>query len=300
MISIDKITADVHIQRRMEMANEEKQNLENSEECTHDCSTCGANCSSKSGEPQDLSAHLNPQARVDKVYAVVSGKGGVGKSFVTCLLATKCRQAGKSVAILDADITGPSIPKAFGVDAKPGVSNDNLMLPPVTSTSIQMMSTNLLLNSATDPVVWRGPMIASVVTQFWTDTMWDADYMFVDMPPGTGDVPLTVFQSLPVDGIIIVTSPQDLVGMIVEKAVNMANMMNIPIVGIVENMSGFKCPDCGNVHDIFGKSHVDEVAAKYNLSVLAKIPLDPLTAKAMDDGLIEYAKLPDVDTSKLF
>ena len=284
------------------MSEENKQNLENTEECTHDCSTCGANCSSKGGnqEPVDFAAHLNPQSRVGKVYAVVSGKGGVGKSLVTSLLAVKCRQAGNDVAILDADITGPSIPKAFGIDAKPGVSNDNLMLPPVTATSIQVMSTNLLLNSATDPVVWRGPMIAGVVTQFWTDTMWNADYMFVDMPPGTGDVPLTVFQSLPVDGIVVVTSPQELVSMIVEKAVNMANMMNIPVVGLVENMSGFKCPDCGKVHNVFGESHIEEVAEKYGIPVLAKIPIDPLTAKAMDDGLIEYAKIPEINTEKLF
>ena len=284
------------------MANEEMQNYENTEECTHDCSTCGANCSSKGGdaEPVDFAVHLNPKSRVGKVYAVVSGKGGVGKSLVTSLMAVKCRQAGHSVAVLDADITGPSIPKAFGINAKPGVSEDNLMIPPVTSTSIQVMSTNLLLETETDPVVWRGPMIASVVTQFWTDTVWNADYMFVDMPPGTGDVPLTVFQSLPVDGIIIVTSPQDLVGMIVEKAVNMANMMNIPIAGIVENMSGFKCPNCGEIHEVFGKSHIDAVAKKYGIPVLAKIPIDPLTAKAMDEGLIEFSKIPEINTDSLF
>lgn len=284
------------------MANEEMQNYENTEECTHDCSTCGANCSSKGGdqEPVDFAAHLNPKSKVGKVYAVVSGKGGVGKSFVTSALAVKCRQEGHTVAVLDADITGPSIPKAFGISSKPGVSDDNLMVPPVTSTSIQVMSTNLLLADETEPVVWRGPMIAGVVTQFWTDAIWNADYMFVDMPPGTGDVPLTVFQSLPVDGIVIVTSPQDLVGMIVAKAVNMANMMNIPIVGIIENMSGFKCPGCGEVHEIFGKSHVDEIAAGFGIPVLAKIPIDPLNAKAMDEGLIEYAKIPEINTSGLF
>ncbi len=278
---------------------EEKQNYENTEECTHDCSTCGANCSSKQ-EPQDLRAQLDPEARVGKVYAIVSGKGGVGKSMVTSVLAAKCRQAGNEVGILDADITGPSIPKAFGCDLKPGVSAGNLMLPPLTNSGIQLMSTNLLLASATDPVVWRGPMIAGVVTQFWTDTLWNVDYMFVDMPPGTGDVPLTVFQSLPVDGIIVVTSPQELVGMIVEKAVRMADMMNIPVAGIIENMSGYKCPDCGAVHNIFGESHIDEVASKYGIKVLARIPIDPLTAKAMDEGLIEYAKLPDIDTGDLF
>jgi len=283
------------------MAEENMQNLENTEECTHNCSTCGANCSSKgNGEPQDLSAHLNPKSRVGKVYAIVSGKGGVGKSMVTSLLAVKCRQDGNSVGILDADVTGPSIPKAFGLKAQPQVTEDNLMVPPVTATSIQVLSTNLLLPSETDPVIWRGPIIAGVVTQFWTDAVWDVDYMFVDMPPGTGDVPLTVFQSLPVDGIIIVTSPQDLVSMIVEKAVNMANMMNIPIAGIIENMSGFKCPDCGKVHQIFGESHIDEIAAKFDIPVLAKIPIDPLTAKAMDEGLIEYSKLPDINTAGLF
>ncbi len=284
------------------MANEENMNYEDTGECTHDCSTCGANCPSKgeNQEPVDFAAHLNPKSRVGKVYAIVSGKGGVGKSFVTCALACRCRQEGHAVAVLDADITGPSIPKAFGISAKPAVSEDELMIPPVTATSIQVMSTNLLLQDETDPVVWRGPMIAGVVTQFWTDALWNADYMFVDMPPGTGDVPLTVFQSLPVDGIIVVTSPQDLVGMIVEKAVNMATMMNIPILGLVENMSGFRCPDCGKVHEIFGKSHIDSVAKKYGIPVLAKIPLDPLNAKAMDEGLIEYSKLPDINTENLF
>ena len=270
------------------------------EECTHNCDTCGVEgCGSREGGTgaESFRADLNAQSKVKKVYAIVSGKGGVGKSLVTSMLAVRMRQEGKRVGILDADITGPSIPKAFGVSGRIGMSIDGqLMVPAVSSTGIEIMSTNLLLENETDPVIWRGPLIAGVVKQFSTDTLWDnIDYMFVDMPPGTGDVPLTVFQSLPVDGIIIVTSPQELVSMIVEKAVNMAKQMNIPIVGIVENMSYFKCPDCGKEIHVFGESHVDEIAAGQGISVLAKLPIDPLVAKAVDEGLIEYCKIPDFE-----
>jgi Mrp family chromosome partitioning ATPase len=228
---------------------EEKQN-QTPEGCTHDCSSCSANCSSRS--KQSLIEAANPDARVKKIIGVVSGKGGVGKSLVTSLMAVATRRAGKEVAVLDADITGPSIPKIFG--GKGEVYGDEQgMLPLTTSTGIKLMSINLLLQDETMPVVWRGPVIAGAVKQFWTDVRWgDVDYMYVDMPPGTGDVALTVFQSLPIDGIVIVTSPQELVSMIVEKAVNMARMMNVPILGLVENFSYFVCPDCGKQHKIYG------------------------------------------------
>ena len=262
-------------------------------ECTHNCNTCGSSCSVKDGKDEGLLASLNPKSSVKHLYAVVSGKGGVGKSLVTSMLAVKVMSKGHRTAVLDADITGPSIPRAFGIDTKAGVTPDQLMLPAVSSTGIEVMSTNLLLANDTDPVIWRGPVIAGVVKQFWTDTLWDdIDYMFVDMPPGTGDVPLTVFQSLPIDGIIIVTSPQELVEMIVEKAVNMARKMNINIMGVVENMSYFECPDCGRRHHIFGESHIDEIAASYGFPVLAKVPIDPSVAAAVDRGQIEQ-----VDTS---
>ena len=268
-----------------------------SEECTHNCSTCSANCSSREGGEslQDMKVALHPSSRVGKVFAVVSGKGGVGKSLVTSMLAVETRAKGYSTGILDADITGPSIPKAFGVTERPGMSPDQLMVPATSATGIQIMSTNMLLENETDPVIWRGPMIAGVVTQFWSDTLWEnVDCMYVDMPPGTGDVPLTVFQSLPVDGIIIVTSPQELVGMIVEKAVNMAKKMDIPVVGLIENYSWYECPDCHTKHYIYGESHVDQIAAEYGIPVLAKLPVDPLLARAVDEGLIEYAKLPEL------
>ena len=285
------------------MSEEMRDNLEGTEECTHDCSTCSANCSSKDAEPVDFAAHLAPQSKVRKVYAIMSGKGGVGKSLVTSMLAVRARQNGFKTAILDADITGPSIPKAFGLKGQITVDPNNLMVPATSSTGIDVLSTNLLLANETDPVIWRGPMIGGVVKQFWEEALWDdIDYMFVDMPPGTGDVPLTVFQSLPIDGIIVVTSPQELVGMIVEKAVTMANMMNIPIAGIIENMSFFKCEDCGKEHKIFGESHIDEIAKKYGIDVLAKLPIDPLIARAVDEGLIEYAKIPEMPEvdAKLF
>ena len=259
-------------------------------ECTHNCNTCGSSCSVKDSKDESMLASLNPKSSVKHLYAVVSGKGGVGKSLVTSMLAVKAMSKGYRTAILDADITGPSIPRAFGIDSKVGLTEDQLMLPAVSQTGIEVMSTNLLLANDTDPVIWRGPVIAGVVKQFWTDALWDdIDYMFVDMPPGTGDVPLTVFQSLPVDGIIIVTSPQELVEMIVEKAVNMAQKMNIRIMGIVENMSYFECPDCGKRHHIFGESHIDEIAAAHGFPVLAKVPINPEIAAAVDRGEVELA-----------
>ncbi len=253
--------------------------------CTHDCSSCGESCNSK--KPENFIEKLNQYSSVKKVIGVVSGKGGVGKSLVTSTLAVTMNRKGYKTAILDADITGPSIPKSFGIHEK-AKGNDDGIFPAKTKDGIDIMSINLLLPDETSPVVWRGPVIAGAVKQFWTDVIWsDIDYMFVDMPPGTGDVPLTVFQSLPVDGIIIVTSPQELVSMIVEKAVNMANIMNIPILGIVENMSYFKCPDCGKEHKIYGESHIEEIAKKNNLEVLAKLPIDPSLAKLVDAGEVE-------------
>ena len=254
-------------------------------ECTHDCSTCGESCSER--EQQDFSAKLNPEASVKKVIAVVSGKGGVGKSLVTSLLASEMQRRGYQTAVLDADITGPSIPKAFGIHEHARGTEDAL-IPVYSVKGTQIMSVNLILENDTDPVVWRGPVIAGVVTQFWSDVLWNnVEYMFVDMPPGTGDVPLTVFQSLPVDGIIIVTSPQELVSMIVSKAVNMANMMNIPVLGIVENMSYFKCPDCGKKHEIFGESKVEKVAAQFGVEHYARLPIDPAVAAMVDAGEVE-------------
>lgn len=257
-----------------------------SEQCSGSCSTCGENCSERKAE--SLIAKLNEKSRVGKVIAVISGKGGVGKSTVTGLLATAMQRAGKHVGILDADITGPSIPKAFGVSGCNAM--DDMLIPAKTGSGIQIMSINLLLENETDPVLWRGPVIGGAVKQFWTDVLWDdVDYLFVDMPPGTGDVPLTVFQSMPVDGIIIVTTPQDLVTMIVKKAYNMAKMMNIPILGIVENMSYFECPDCHKKHYIFGESKIDEVAKELEIPVLAKLPINPATAAYVDNGTIELA-----------
>ena len=262
-----------------------------SENCTHDCGSCGENCGSRTQEQTSFLEKLHPASSVKKVIGVVSGKGGVGKSLVTSLLAVKMNSKGYRTAILDADITGPSSPKAFGIGEEVGmtqIDGANLMVPATSSTGIQIMSANLLLEHDTDPVIWRGPVIAGAVKQFWSETLWkDIDYMFVDMPPGTGDVPLTVFQSLPVSGIVIVTSPQELVSMIVGKAVNMAKKMDIPILGIVENMSYLECPDCGKRIAVFGESHIEEVAAKYALPVLGKLPLDPKLAAACDQGSIE-------------
>ena len=256
-----------------------------SESCSHNCETCSQNCESRSAE--SMLAPLNELSHVKKVIAVVSGKGGVGKSLVTSLLSVLMRRREFSTAILDADVTGPSIPTMFGLHEK-ATGNDTGILPVKTKTGIETMSVNLLLPDETDPVVWRGPVIAGTVKQFWSDVIWnDVDYMFVDMPPGTGDVPLTVFQSLPVDGIIIVTSPQELVSVIVAKAVKMANMMNIPIIGIVENMSYVECPDCGKKISVFGESHVEATAAEYNLKLLGRLPINPEFAKLCDAGLIE-------------
>ena len=261
-----------------------------SENCTHNCSTCGESCSSRTAEQTSFLEPLNPASSVKKVIGVVSGKGGVGKSLVTAMMAVKMNSKGKHTAILDADITGPSIPKAFGLNNNMVMmTKDNLMIPATSALGIDIMSANLLLDNDTDPVIWRGPVIAGAVKQFWNETLWeDVDYMFVDMPPGTGDVPLTVFQSLPVNGIIIVTSPQELVSMIVAKAVKMAQKMNIPIIGMVENMSYLECPDCGKKISVFGESHIDEIAREYNIPVLAKLPIDPKVAEHVDNGTIEY------------
>lgn len=253
--------------------------------CSGNCSSCGSDCSDRKAE--SLLAQLNPKSTVKKVIAVVSGKGGVGKSTVTAMLAVAMAREGKRVGILDADITGPSAPTAFGVTECQGANDDGLY-PALTRTGIQVMSINLLLDHPGDPVVWRGPVIAGAVKQFWTDVIWeDVDYLFVDMPPGTGDVPLTVFQSLPVNGIVIVTSPQDLVSMIVNKAVKMANMMHIPVLGFVENYSYLQCPDCGKKINVFGKSHLDEIAAENGLPILARLPIDPTVAEAYDHGQME-------------
>ena len=254
--------------------------------CSGNCSSCGStSCGDRKAE--SLLAELNPNAKVKKVIAVVSGKGGVGKSTVTSMLAVAMARKGKRVGVLDADITGPSAPTAFGVNQCQGANEDGIF-PALTRGGIQVMSINLLLDNPYDPVVWRGPVIAGAVKQFWTDVIWeDVDYMFVDMPPGTGDVPLTVFQSLPVDGIVIVTSPQDLVSMIVAKAVKMANMMHIPVLGFVENYSYLQCPDCGKKINVFGKSHLDEIAAQFELPILARLPIDPKVAEAYDNGLME-------------
>ena len=255
-----------------------------SESCNHDCGSCGANCSSRTEEQTSFLEKLHPASSVKKVIGVVSGKGGVGKSLVTSLLAVKMNAKGFRTAILDADITGPSIPKAFGITGDVGmtqIDGANLMVPATSSTGIQIMSANLLLDHDTDPVIWRGPVIAGAVKQFWSETLWkEIDYMLVDMPPGTGDVPLTVFQSLPVDGIVIVTSPQELVSMIVGKAVNMAKKMDI--------MSYLECPDCKKKIPVFGESHIDDVAAEYEIPVLAKIPIQPEIARMVDEGSIEY------------
>ncbi len=256
-----------------------------SESCTHDCESCSSNCSSR--EAESMLVHLGEGSSVKKVYAVVSGKGGVGKSLVTSLMAVNMQRKGHQAAILDADITGPSIPKMFGIRDKAAGGAFGL-LPCRSSSGIEVMSINILLDNETDPVIWRGPVLSGIIQQFWTEVYWkDVDYMFIDLPPGTGDVPLTVFQSLPVDGIIVVTSPQDLVSMIVEKAVKMATQMNIPIVGLVENMSYYECPDCGAKHSIFGESKVEEAAKKYSIPNIARLPINPKLAGACDEGFIE-------------
>ncbi|MBO4498412.1 MAG: Mrp/NBP35 family ATP-binding protein [Lachnospiraceae bacterium] len=271
-------------------------------ECTHDCSSCGEACSSREeGGFESFRATPNEHSNIKKIIGIVSGKGGVGKSLVSSFLAVQMKRKGYNVGILDADITGPSIPAAFGLKGKLFGSEFGIM-PCETKDGIQVISVNMMLENPDAPVIWRGPVIAGVVKQFYTDVVWsDIDFLFVDMPPGTGDVPLTVFQSLPVDGIIIVTSPQELVSMVVGKAVNMAEQMKIPILGIVENYSYIECPDCGKKISVFGESHVDEMAAKYGLEVLEKLPLDPSIAKAVDEGLIELydSHILDATATKL-
>ncbi|MBQ6708860.1 MAG: Mrp/NBP35 family ATP-binding protein [Clostridia bacterium] len=262
-----------------------------SSNCSGNCSSCKENCSDR-----DLHLPQNQYSDIKKVIGVVSGKCGVGKSLVTSLLAASVSSKGKSTAVLDADITGPSIPKSFGVH---GLAESNAMglIPKETATlGIKIMSINLLLEKEESPVVWRGPVISGVLQQFWTDVAWgDVDYMFIDMPPGTGDVPLTVFQTMPLDGIVIVTTPQDLVHMIVKKAYNMAQQMNIPVLGIIENMSGFVCPDCGKTYEIFGKSKVDEIAKELNIPVLAKLPIRSNITALVDKGAVELAEVPEIE-----
>ncbi len=256
-------------------------------DCTHDCSSCGESCGERT-TPQDLRQPCNQMSSIKKVIAVMSGKGGVGKSLVTCSLAAAMAARGKKVGVLDADITGPSVPTAFNIHER-AQGSDLGIFPARSKTGVEVMSLNLLTQNETDPVVWRGPVIAGTVTQFWTDVVWgDLDYLFVDMPPGTGDVPLTVFQSLPVDGVIVVTSPQDLVSMIVTKAVNMANLMHIPVLGLVENYSYYECPDCGKRHSIFGnEGTLDTLSGQLGIPVLAKLPIDPGLSAAVDAGELE-------------
>ncbi len=269
------------------------------ENCGHDCEHCGeGSCADR--KAQNLKAEPNKDSKIKKVVAIVSGKGGVGKSLVTSLLACKMQKMGYRAAILDADITGPSIPESFGESDERAdvVEGQDLLKPVVTDTGIQLMSMNFLLQNENDPVVWRGPVISGAVKQFWTDVVWkDVDFMFVDMPPGTGDVPLTVFQSLPIDGIIVVSSPQQLVRVIVEKAVKMANMMNIPILGLIENMSYVQCPDCSKEIYVFGKSNIEGIAKTFNLPVLARIPMRPETSAHVDSGDIENLEVPELDAA---
>ena len=266
------------------------------EECTHDCSTCSASCSSRSSE-QDLKLPANPASKIKRVVGVMSGKGGVGKSLVTTMLAVLLRREGYRVGILDADITGPSIPKAFGMKNVEIYGDQNGMIPAASKTGIDMISVNLLLGDETKPVVWRGSLIAGTVQQFWQETIWDVDVLLVDCPPGTGDVPLTVFQTMPVDGIVIVSSPQDLVSMIVSKAANMAQMMNIPVLGLVENLSFVKCPDCGKEIKVFGDSHIEEIAKKFGYDLLARIPMDPKLSALVDRGMIELMENDYLDAA---
>ena len=264
-------------------------------ECTHNCSTCSSSCSSKGQKSMTAPAH--ELSSVKHIIAVVSGKGGVGKSLVTSMLAVNMQRLGYKTAILDADITGPSIPKSFGLKATVE-GDDHGMIPPTTTSGIDIMSVNLMLDDETKPVVWRGPVIAGAVKQFWTDTIWnDIDYMFIDCPPGTGDVPLTVFQSIPIDGIVIVSSPQELVSMIVEKAANMAQMMNVPVYGLVENMSYVKCPDCGKEIKVFGESHIDAIAEKFGYDLLGRIPMDPKLSALVDKGWIEMMNNDYLETA---
>lgn len=261
--------------------------MSNSKNCTHNCSECGSDCAERQA-PESFLEKPNANSRVKKIIGIVSGKGGVGKSLVTALLASAMQNEGYRCAVLDADITGPSIPHIFGIRTK-AYGDGKSIMPAETQKGMKIMSINLLLEQDTDPVVWRGPLIAGIVKQFWTDVSWgDVDYMFVDMPPGTGDVPLTVFQSLPVDGLVVVTSPQELVGMIVGKAVKMADMLNIPVLGIVENMAYFECPNCHEKHFIFGESHAKQLAEEYGIRLTAQIPFDSALAEYCDKGRIEY------------
>lgn len=275
----DRSSLDSYIYRKQEVRKV-------SEECSHDCSSCGSDCADRNA-PQIIRNANNE--KIKKIIAVVSGKGGVGKSLVTSMMAVKSAQSGKKTAILDADITGPSIPKSFGLSGKANCNEEGTVIyPPETGMGIKVMSLNLLMDNETDPVIWRGPIIAGAVREFWEKVEWgDVDCMFIDCPPGTGDVPLTIFQSIPVDGIIVVTSPQDLVAMIVEKAVNMAKLMDIPVLGIVENMSYFKCPDCGGIHYIYGESRIDSIAGSLGIENIAKIPVDPAVASKIDNGNAE-------------
>ena len=265
------------------------------EECSHDCSHCSSNCASR--EKESLLVPANPLSSVKHIVGVVSGKGGVGKSVVTSMLAVLLRRQGYRVGILDADVTGPSIPKAFGMKNVEVYGDDNGMIPPSTTTGIDLMSVNLLLQDETRPVVWRGVIISNTVQQFWKDTIWNADVLLVDCPPGTGDVPLTVFQSLPLDGILIVSSPQELVSMIVSKAANMAQMMNIPVLGLVENLSYVKCPDCGKEIRVFGESHIEEIAKQFGYDLLGRIPMDPKLSALVDRGMIELMENDYLDSA---
>ena len=266
-----------------------------SEECNHNCAECAKKKEGSCGKPESFQVPANKNSKIKKVIAVMSGKGGVGKSMVTELLAVAAAKRGLKTDILDADITGPSIPTAFGITERACADGEGGILPCRSQSGIGMMSLNLLVDNPADPVVWRGPVIAGAVKQFWSDVSWgDVDVMFVDMPPGTGDVPLTVFQSLPITGVVVVTSPQDLVRLIVEKAMRMARMMNVPVLGLVENMSSFKCPDCGKVHHIFGESKAQEIADAYGVETVASLPIDPALANAVDNGQVELA-----DTSAL-
>lgn len=264
-------------------------------ECSHDCSSCKENCASRKMSKEDFLKPMNKYSNIKKVIGVLSGKGGVGKSLVSCMLASKCAKAGLKVGILDADVTGPSVPKSFGISSR-AMQDEECLLPAVADGGIKMMSINLLLEDANAPVVWRGPVISGVIEQFWSDVRWgELDYLFVDMPPGTGDVALTVFQSLPVDGIVIVSTPQDLVKMIVNKAYNMAKMMDVPVLGLVENMSYYVCEDCGKKVDIFGKSKIDETASELGVPVLAKLAINPNMNKLVDQGRIYDADCSELD-----
>ncbi len=284
----DKINRNEGDQIKMSEVNQ------NPENCNHDCSSCGTACPSRNGGSQSFRIEPHPRSSIRRMIGVVSGKGGVGKSFVTSLLACEMQRRGHRTAVLDADITGPSMTKVFGITEKM-YGDGELAYPAVTAGGIQVVSTNMMLEDDSQPVIWRGPIVAGVIKQFYQEVFWDnVDYMFVDMPPGTGDVPLTVFQSLPLDGIIVVTSPQDLVGMVVEKAINMADMMNIKMLGLVENMSYVECSKCGEKLYVFGRSHIDEIAAKHGLRVLARIPLRQEQAEASDSGEVESLKVPEI------